>query len=221
MNLPELALQVGYGRIGWAIVASAAMINLTPAARRMSRLKIWACMLAAAVLVALPGAASYAHWLGLAFQYPSALLVGCCIASLWMRLHGDRLVYQMPPRLAIAIVPAGALLYLDAVGWLSHGYYFWGFSPYAAPGFALAASIGCVVAIARAGLRPSTLALLTALSLFTLLRLPSGNLWDALLDPLLWGWACACVFAMLRKQRAGRRPVPVPVTAPVMAATTD
>jgi hypothetical protein len=32
-------------------------------------------------------------------------------------------------------------------------------------------------------------AVLGALLLFSIARLPSGNLWDALLDPLLWGWS--------------------------------
>lgn len=202
MNLPELALQIGYGRVGWAIVAAAAIIHATPAARRWTHYRIWAVLLLTSVLVALPGPASFAYWLGLAWQYPSGLLVGCCVASLWTRMRPEHAVYKLPARLAMIIAPAGALLYLDAVGVLAQGFYFWGFSQLAAPLFALAVTGACVVSIARNGLRPSALALLIALSLFTLLRLPSGNLWDALLDPLLWGWACAAVIGMLRKARA-------------------
>lgn len=201
MILPELALQIGFGRVGWAIVAAAAIVHATPGARRWTRYRVWTVLLLTSAAVALPGQLSFAYWLGLACQYPSGLLVGCCVASLWTRLHGERLVYQMPSRLAIVIAPAGALLYLDAIGWLAHGYYFWGFSQLAAPLFALAATGACVASIARDGLRPSTLALIIALSLFTLLRLPTGNLWDALIDPLLWGWACAAVVSMLRKAR--------------------
>jgi hypothetical protein len=202
MNLPELALQIGYGRVGWAIVLAAAIIHATPAARRWTRYRVWAVLLAASAAVALPGQASYAYWLGLACQYPSGLLVGCCVASLWTRMRGERLVYRMPARLAIVIAPAGALLYLDAIGWLAQGFYFWGFSQLAVPALALAATGACVLSIARDGLRPSALALTIALSLFTLLRLPSGNLWDALLDPLLWAWACAAVIGMLRQRQS-------------------
>lgn len=202
MNLPELALQIGYGRVGWAIVAAAAIVHAAPRAWEWTAYRIWAVLLLASVLVALPGQASYAHWLGLACQYPSGLLVGCCVASLWTRLRPEPLVYKMPTRLALVIAPAGALLYLDAIGVLAQGFYFWGFSQLAAPLFALGATGACVVSIARNGLRTSALALLIALSLFTLLRLPSGNLWDALLDPLLWAWACAALIGMLRKGRA-------------------
>ncbi|RYE87400.1 MAG: hypothetical protein EOO78_35840 [Oxalobacteraceae bacterium] len=46
--------------------------------------------------------------------------------------------------------------------------------------------------------------MLGAVVLFSLLRLPSGNLWDALLDPLLFGWAIAALLAGALRRR-GRR----------------
>jgi hypothetical protein len=42
-------------------------------------------------------------------------------------------------------------------------------------------------------------ALLAAVLLFSLLRLPTGNLWDALLDPLLWAWALGSVVVAVRR----------------------
>lgn len=47
-------------------------------------------------------------------------------------------------------------------------------------------------------------AALAAVLLFSLARLPTGNLWDALLDPLLWGWALATLGAAALRMRARR-----------------
>jgi hypothetical protein len=53
----------------------------------------------------------------------------------------------------------------------------------------------CVGGIIQGRARPQYFAALGALTLFTLLRLPTGNLWDALLDPLLWIWSLASLAA--------------------------
>ena len=70
----------------------------------------------------------------------------------------------------------------------------------------------------RGHARGSAASLLGAFALFSLLRLPSGNLWDAVIDPLLWAWAVvALLVAALR--RTGRRasdrlPESEPATTP-------
>ena len=66
--------------------------------------------------------------------------------------------------------------------------YAWGFGPVA---FGVAAACAALLWLAL-GSTASTLALLV-LALFALTRLPTGNVWDALLDPWLWlavqfGW---------------------------------
>ncbi|QYF94851.1 hypothetical protein KY495_06615 [Massilia sp. PAMC28688] len=209
MNLPELALQIGYGRIGWAVVASAIVIYWWPRARPLTYWHAGLVMLAAACAALLPGEASYAYWVGLACQYPSGLLVGCCLASIWWRVRGEPGRYRLPPVLAIVLAPVGLLLYLDAIGVFAQGSYFWGFGPALAPGAALLGMLACAGAIAMRGARVTTLALFMALALFTLLRLPSGNLWDSLLDPLLWIWSCAALVSLLRA-RLARGAVPLP-----------
>jgi hypothetical protein len=78
----------------------------------------------------------------------------------------------------------------------------------------LLGTLACVAAIATRGARPATLALFIALSLFTLLRLPSGNLWDAMLDPLLWGWSLVALLSVLRRRFARRGVVLAPAMAP-------
>lgn len=217
MNLPELTLQVGYGRIGWAVVATAALIQLWPAARTLTRQHLVMVLVMALMAVALPGQASYAYWLGLACQYPSGLLVGCCGATIWSRMSGERRRYQLPLSLAVVLPPLGLLLYLDAIGLLAHSYFFWGFSDVIAPAMALLGTVACVAAMAMRGVRPATLALFVALGLYTLLRLPTGNLWDALLDPLLWGWSCVALAGCVRTRLARRSAL---AGSPLAPATT-
>lgn len=133
------------------------------------------------------------HWLGLAFQslsFSGMLLSGLLLAR----------VVSTPP--AVACAPAaqtagtwlvviavltGYALLLDTFAVLPVQLYAWGFSPMALlcllalcllpgvlRGFALTAST------AERWVAPC------ALLLFAATRLPSGNVWDALLDPWLW-----------------------------------
>ncbi|MET0981412.1 MAG: hypothetical protein ABWY02_04885 [Telluria sp.] len=193
MSLPDLAWQIVYGRLAWAIVVTAMLVALWPAARRLPRAALAAVLTASVLSMALPGEASPAWWLGLGFQYPSGVLVGLCLLGLRARWQGEQTGAQagdfMPLSVAATIAIAGTALYLDAIGWLSQGYYYAGFGPVGAPVVALVGTAGCALALLRGRGGRQNVALLGALLLFTLLRLPTGNLWDAVLDPLLWGWA--------------------------------
>lgn len=221
MSLPDLALQIVYGRLAWALVAAALLLALLPAlapalfsslvsrltrnpaadgARRATLVVTGASVL----LMALPGAASPAYWIALVCQYPSGLLTGCALVSLTARWRGRPADFVMPAGFALPLAAAGLLLYLEAFGVLALGLYAGGFGPAAAPLLACAAAIACAVAIAR-GVAPGVAAaLLAAVLLFSLLRLPTGNLWDALLDPLLWSWALGSAVVAFRRQRAAR-----------------
>lgn len=190
MTLPELSLQFVYARLAWALVLAALVVGLWPASRRLPRRALGALVGACLVLMALPGAASPAWHLGLAFQYPSALLAGLCLVRLharWRGASGPRPA-ALPVALAAPLAVTGVLLYLDAFGLIAGGYYYAGFGGRAALGAVLLAAGGAVAA-ARGRLTPQAAAILGALALFSFARLPSGNLWDALIDPLLWGWA--------------------------------
>ena len=189
MDLPALDWQFLYGRLGWAIVLATSAAGLLPLALRRSRPVVCGLLLLSGALMALPGNVSPAYWLVLAFQWPSGLLMGLCLLKLLKAWPGAHDVSAMPASLAAVIAIAGIPLYLDAVGLLSLGMYYWGFGPFAAPLVALAAIAGCALAAVLGRGRPHALAVLGALALFSILRLPTGNLWDALLDPLLWGWA--------------------------------
>lgn len=202
MSLPELAVQMVYGRLAWAVVLAAVVVAIVPGPWRSSRRLPAIAFAGCLCLMVLPGQLSAAYWLGLAFQYPSGLLAACCLLKLFDRRRGERGASVMPPGLAGALAVAGAALYLDAFGLTSQGYYYAGFGATGVPVLVVLASAACAFAIVRGrGLRQAV-PLLGAVLLFSLLRLPTGNFWDAILDPLLWGWALATlVRSSLRKLR--------------------
>ncbi|MGW8393302.1 hypothetical protein [Pseudoduganella sp. HUAS MS19] len=189
MTLPELLLQSTYGKVAWGIVLATLVAGLLPASRQLSRRATALLLGGMIVLTLLPGQFSPAYWLALAFQWPSGLLLGLCLLRLARPWWPSAANGGMPLALAGAIAVFGTVLYLDALGLLSLGLYFWGFGPRGAPLLALAAMALSAACIFQGRSRPQAYAALGALTLFTLLRLPTGNLWDALLDPMLWAWA--------------------------------
>ncbi len=191
MSLPELDWQIIYGQLAWGIVLAALVSALWPRAWPLSRLGLAAIVVLALVLQHLPGEGAPAHWLGLAFQWPSALLVALSLLMLHFAWHGTPEKTVMPGALAALIAVVGAVLYLDAIGLLSQGFFYWGFGARGAPIMALLLAVLCSVAIVRGRARAQSVAVLGALLLFAGPRLPTGNLWDTLLDPLLWCWALA------------------------------
>ncbi|NML62925.1 hypothetical protein HHL21_17935 [Massilia sp. RP-1-19] len=210
MDLPALDWQFFYGRLAWTIVLATLVASLLPAALRRSRPVIGGLMLAMAALMALPDSASPAYWLVLAFQWPSGVLLGCCLLKLYTARAGSPAIACMPTGIAAVIALVGSVLYLDAIGLLSLGLYYWGFGPYGAPLVALGAGASCALAVVLGRVRPHALIALGALALFSILRLPTGNLWDALLDPLLWGWAVIalaiqCGRWLARKRRGAQQ----------------
>ena len=213
MSLPDLALQIVYGRLAWALVAAALLLAVLPAVAQRTRMMIVAAIVA---LMLLPGAASPAYWLTLALQYPSGLLTGCAIVSLQARWQGRRPRYTLPAALALGLAAIGLVMYLDTFGVLALGLYYGGFNPVAAPLLACAAAIGFAVNVWRGHAAGPSAAMLIAVLQFSLLRLPTGNLWDALLDPLLWSWALGSSIVAARRVLAARtaHPRPAPELAP-------
>ena len=252
MTLPDLALQIVYGRLAWALVAAAMLLAILPAvfskmaSRSMgakppasavaahgqdaldrTRRAIVIAVTALVIAMALPGAASPAYWLTLVFQYPSGLLVGFSVVSLYARWHGRAALFAMPAAIALPLSIIGLVLYLDAFGVLALGLYAGGFGAGFAPLLACAAAVASAFAIARGHAAASAAAaVLIGVLPYSLLRLPSGNLWDALLDPLLWSWAIGSVVVAAVRQRAANNagqqapyaaptPAPAPGTAPL------
>ena len=104
-----------------------------------------------------------------------------------------RLKFHKPGIWAGAGLLLGWLLLLDLLAWLPVPLYSWGFGSPALAAVMLMAGLAWALSPVSAGpaslaperwLPPACLALCVAL--FVLTRWPSGNLWDALIDPWLW-----------------------------------
>lgn len=196
MSLPELEWQILYGRFAWAIVLAAMVAAAWPRSKRMPAAATAFLVIGAVSLVMLPGEASFAYWLGLAVQWPSGLLVGLSVGRLYLSWKGEREQPFMPSALAIPVALAGVVLYLDAVGLVALGIYYVGFGPVGAPLAALLLALASAAAAVLGRMRLPALALLLATTIFTVMRLPTGNLWDALLDPMLWAWSLVSLVSL-------------------------
>lgn len=185
--LPRPELMQIYRLVGWGLVLAcvgAALVGRWGVqAGRVLALALFAW-------VAMPGAYSPDYWLGLAFQAPSAVTTLLSVLLLARMLWGDANRPQALPGaawvLAVSGVVLGYVLMLDTFAVLPWQVYRQGFGP-AMLVVAMAFSLLLWVLSARLQGASSVLALVPlALLLFAALRLPSGNAWDALLDPLLW-----------------------------------
>lgn len=206
--LPDVALARWALHGAWALVLGALTLRLGD-----MFLPKWRGWLAAAVVVwtLWPGAASPGYWLGLAFQSPS--LMGVVLCVFWavrprrgspFADHTSRSSAWPWTVLAGAGVLLGWVLLLDMLAWWPVSVYAWGFSPAA---LALACGLALVSWLAggKAGQRAS-LCLGLVLVAFVATRLPSGNVWDALLDPWLWiVLQVGGLLAWVRSRSSGRR----------------
>lgn len=180
----------------WAIVLGSAALLM---AGKVSR--AWRLGLAFFVMswTLLPGPASPAYWLGLAFQTPSLTSAGICLGWFLNRARcvpGSCVPLARPQVyalkiLAMAGVVMGWVLLLDTLAWLPVSVYAWGFGSIAFSAMTVCATLLWVVSGAAEvnrmapGVR-SPMLILGVLTLFMLTRLPTGNVWDALIDPWLW-----------------------------------
>ena len=188
--------------LSWAVVAAACVWRLWPRAVReaseageaigvrVHRGPAWlvACV---AVLVALLAGwpdGGWSGYAGLVLQSPSVLTltwaIGCCLQAIGC----------CKPALGNTRVPALAWYLLCALGWLltldtlnlwprawEVNFYAWGFSP-----ASLWFSAGLLWMLAWWRHGPWVLQGIAVLALYAVLRWPSGNLWDAWLDPAVW-----------------------------------
>lgn len=132
-----------------------------------------------------PGPASPAYWLGLAFRAPSLLLTLLCAWALLRHYRpqwGWPAPFEVLRRWAWPLVLLGWVLLLDTLALWPVSLYSWGFAPLTLGLLVLA---GLLPWLLRGAWDLSALCVV-ALALYVLLRLPSGNVWDALLDPWLW-----------------------------------
>jgi len=185
--------QAGLRAVGvhllWGVVLAAAGWRMAYVLQPHWRLG-WAALLG--LLAALPGPFSPAYWLELAFASPSWTSMLLCALWLWhqTRPRGRFSDPWMPTRSATIPVPwavcgvvMGWVLALDTFAALplQESIYAWGFSPLASLALMTGAAAVWIISARWLYTLP-----FFALALFVLTRLPSGNVWDAVLDPLLW-----------------------------------
>lgn len=197
-SLPALSWMQLWLRLGWGLVLAALAVGLLAwvQQRRAGALNPqWARASAAMglLLCLLPNGWSPAFWLGLAFQAPS--LTAGVVAVLVLAWHGvlgvrwmarARATLRQCGSWALAGVLLGWVLLLDSFA-------FWPVFVYPT-GFGVGVWLG-VLAFATVGWawrggswrsQGATLVVLAVWALSELTQLPSGNTWDALLDPWLW-----------------------------------
>ncbi len=198
--------------LGWALVLGTGAMLL---AGRLAQRYRWGLGLALLVWTLLPGTLSPAYWLGLVFQAPSLTSVALCLGWLLGRLrrreNGACGIAAWDPRalkiLLVLGIALGWLLLLDALACLPLSVYAWGFASAAVAAMLVLAALLWLLR----GSWVSTLPFVV-LTLFALSRLPTGNVWDALIDPLLWlalqlGWLVSAWrrWTLARRERSATR----------------
>ncbi len=186
--LPSLAVARGGAALSWAVVLAALWVNLGHTlpvrARALGALLVlgWSLW---------PGAASPTYWLGLAFQAPSLTSALCCALWMWWQARQPRglsprpAALSTPPRLLwLLAIALGWILLADTLGVWPLSVYAWGFGPDALA--LVGGTLALLWAVTPTGSRWPLHLLACVLLLFVATRWPSGNLWDAVLDPWLW-----------------------------------
>jgi hypothetical protein len=124
---------------------------------------------------------------------PSLMSVLLCVAWVMQMCAPRVLSAHAAPRFdwpEVVLVGAGIMLGWvllgDMLAWWSTSIYAWGFGT---PAFAAACGIAFLMWLASSLGKTEVggvVGLVVVLLVFVLTRLPSGNLWDALIDPWLW-----------------------------------
>ena len=196
--LPHVVLMQIWLHVGWSVVLAclgASMVGRwVPApAGKLDGLQ-WGVALVLAVWTWVPGPYSPAYWLGLAFQAPSIATVLLCDALLRARFFSTRSGMPLnasPHRATLALAAMGVLagwaLLLDAFALLPLQLYAWGFSTAAVCTVLVVVLLPwLVVAMPHPSRNLRLWIAPVAVAVFAVSRLPSGNVWDAVLDPWLW-----------------------------------
>jgi hypothetical protein len=219
VNLPGPIAQALYLDAGWAIVLAAVAIALLGGRGARPGATLAACA-AAAVAVSLPGPWSPSFWLGMAFQYPSPMLLALAGLGLLRRLRpagpaGTARPGRAPRAAAdaaplLSTLPAATLLaiaialYAGAFAFVPYDAYALGYLRFSGPAIATVLVLAWTALDRRSA--PACAALAAAAALHAATRLPSGNAWDALLDPFLAAWAAFVVLCAVRERLRRRAP---------------
>lgn len=193
-DLPSLAIMDVTRRLSWALLLGVLAWRGHLGLWRVPDTARAALAMLLALLAWLPGPWGLAYWLGLAFQAPSLTTV--LVALLWWRYGHTRTrrffdarhpTYAERGKIVLGMGPLGVLV----LGWVLA---LDTFAVWPAFIYPMGYGHGTLMAAALTGLGLLCLTSTRVLGgmilgiclIFTVTRLPSGNVWDALSDPWLW-----------------------------------
>jgi hypothetical protein len=177
--------------LGWGVVIAGLAVWMLRCRLRNRWLKA-GLVVGLLLWAGVPGVWSPSYWLGLAFQQPSLIAVLLCATYV---VRSFSAIFSTDPTTAHTRTTwllmglgwgLGWVLFLDTLALLPIEVYAWGFNPLAS--LLLVFVTGLLWGVCRAGTYSfnPVWSIFGALLLFAALRLPSGNVWDAVLDPWLW-----------------------------------
>jgi hypothetical protein len=179
--LPASVLLPVWVALSWAVVMSAVVLRL---ACRL-KFKLWIAAVLG-VLVLLPQL-KLASYLALAFQTPSLVLFAWAVWCWTDALQLRKALTTTPMPVAFLGVVLGWALVLDTLNYwpafFNPQLYALGFE---SAGLWLVLAITAAVMYWAQPPKRWTLSATAVLAAYVLLRLPTGNAWDALLDPFVW-----------------------------------
>lgn len=173
LPIPSATLALWYLYCGWGVILASLAWITTRKSPAPIAVALWVGL---PLIFSIPEY-SPAYWLGLSFQSPSLVSVGLCACL----VAPHRFALRRPMALAAFASIAGWILLLDSFAILPIELY--------ALGFAAGIAGGIFLLMLAISIEPATLIAASALVLYVTLRLPTGNVWDAVLDPLLWFWS--------------------------------
>ncbi len=203
---PALSLATMDRHLGWALVLTAATMFLLRGAPRFVRS---GAGVAVFIMTIAPVSWSISHWLGLAYQTPSLMTQGLVLIYLLRSFalpagpQGN--LSKWPSCMLLTVTLLGWVLVLDTFAVWPLSLYALGYSDEVAIFGLILAVVFWMTSMRGAGSADSryarhiALLLLGTIALYAFTRLPSGNAWDAMLDP--WLWLVAQTVLLVRTMR--------------------
>jgi len=192
-------------RVSWAIVLANIVLQFSHS--QTVGVRRWIVLLAV-IYAIVPGPVSITYWLGLAFQSPSiaSVLLSLVFLSKDLLLTKDggrdeesKLKVWINIQAAILIV-VGYLLLLDTFAILPFQMYRFGFGQVPLLAIALIAFINLFICRKKySSSKANGVLIVVGVFIFAATRLPTGNIWDAILDPWLWIFLQAFLFQNIGK----------------------
>jgi hypothetical protein len=179
--LPASVLLPVWVALSWTVVMSAVVLRL---AYRL-KFKLWIAAVLG-VLVLLPQL-KLAGYLALAFQTPSLVLFAWAVWCWTDAFQLRKALTTTPVPVAFLGVVLGWTLVLDTLNYwptfFNPQLYALGFE---SAGLWLVLAVTAAVMYLVQPTKRWALSAIAVLAVYVLLRLPTGNAWDALLDPFVW-----------------------------------